>query len=123
MLVDLKPTGEDYMEDFHAAGGMGALLRELRDLLHLDGLTSTGATLGERLDEPPASSTARYIRPRDDPMSPEGGLVALFGILAPRGAILKRCGRHAGAVRGEGRAVVFDGLEDLAGRIDDPAST
>src|SRR5271166_324693 len=120
VLVDLKPTGEGYMEDFHAAGGMPALLWELRDLLHLSARDVTGATLEQRLGEP-AFVDRRYIRARAEPVSPVGGLVALFGSLAPRGAILKRSAATPALFETEARAVVFDGLEDLADRIDDPA--
>ncbi len=119
VLVDLKPTGEGYMEDFHAAGGMPALLWELRDLLHPDPIDVTGVPLRERLAEPPFVDR-RYIRPRAEPVSPVGGIVALFGSLAPRGAILKRSAATASLFETEARAVVFDGLEDLAKRIDDP---
>jgi dihydroxy-acid dehydratase len=120
VLVDLKPTGEGYMEDFHAAGGMPALLWELRDLLHQDAIDITGASLRHRLAEP-AFVDRRYIRPRNDPVSPVGGIVALFGSLAPRGAILKRSAATPALFETETRAMVFDGLEDLANRIDDPA--
>jgi len=120
VLVDLKPTGEGYMEDFHSAGGMPALLWELRDLLHLETRDVTGTTLGERLREP-AFVDRRYIRARAEPVSPVGGLVALFGSLAPRGAILKRSAATPSLFETEARAMVFDGLEDLANRIDDPA--
>jgi dihydroxy-acid dehydratase len=120
VLVDLKPTGEGYMEDFHAAGGMPALLWELRDLLHLAARDVTGATLEQRLCEP-AFVDRRYIRGRAEPVSRVGGLVALFGSLAPRGAILKRSAATPGLFETEARTVVFDGLEDLADRIDDPA--
>ena len=120
VLVDLKPTGEGYMEDFHAAGGMPALLWELRDLLHMEARDVTGATLEQRLGEP-VFVDRRYIRARSEPVSPVGGLVALFGSLAPRGAILKRSAATASLFETEARAVVFDGLEDLANRIDDPA--
>jgi dihydroxy-acid dehydratase len=119
VLVDLKPTGEGYMEDFHAAGGMPALLWELRDLLHLDPIDLTGVSLGERLAEP-AFVDRRYIRARSEPVSPVGGIVALFGSLAPKGAILKRSAATQTLFEKEARAVVFDGLEDLANRIDDP---
>jgi dihydroxy-acid dehydratase len=119
VLVDLKPTGEGYMEDFHAAGGMPALLWELRDLLHLQTRDVTGLTLEQRLHEP-AFVDRRYIRARAEPVSPVGGLVALFGSLAPRGAILKRSAATPSLFEVEARAVVFDGLEDLANRIDDP---
>jgi dihydroxy-acid dehydratase len=119
VLVDLKPTGEGYMEDFHAAGGMPALLWELRDLLHLQTRDVTGLTLEQRLCEP-AFVDRRYIRSRAEPVSPVGGLVALFGSLAPRGAILKRSAATPSLFEIEARALVFDGLEDLADRIDDP---
>ena len=120
VLVDLKPTGEGYMEDFHAAGGMPALLWELRDLLHPETRDVTGATVQQRLCEP-AFVDRRYIRARAEPVSPVGGLVALFGSLAPRGAILKRSAATPALFETEARAVVFDGLEDLANRIDDPS--
>jgi dihydroxy-acid dehydratase len=120
VLVDLKPTGQNYMADFHAAGGMDALLWELRDLLHLDCLTVDGRTLGERLREP-AFVDRGVIRSRAEPFDPVGGLVALFGSLAPRGAILKRSAADARLFEREARAVVFSSLEDLADRIDDPA--
>jgi dihydroxy-acid dehydratase len=122
VLVNLKPVGNGYMEDFCAAGGMGALLRELKPLLHLDCMTVTGETLGERLEDGGKSYVDRtIIAPRDNPLEPEGGLVALFGNLAPKGAILKRSAADPKLFEHEGRAVVFTSLEDLAARIDDPA--
>jgi dihydroxy-acid dehydratase len=120
VLVDLKPVGEGYMEDFHAAGGMGALLRELRPLLHLDTIDITGRTLAERLAEPLAWVDRKVVRLFDDPVSTVGGLVALAGTLAPDGAIFKRAAATPALFESEGRAVVFTGLEDLASRIDDP---
>ena len=120
VLVDLKPTGEGYMEDFHNAGAMPALLWELRDLLHLDVIDVTGATLGDRLAKAPEFVDRRYIRARAEPVSPVGGIVSLFGSLAPRGAILKRSAATESLFETEARAVVFDGLEDLSNRIDDP---
>src|SRR5215204_2988770 len=121
VLVDLKPVGEGYMEDFHAAGGMGALLRELKSLLHLDTIDVEGRTLADRLDEPAGWVDRAVIRPFDDPVSPVGGLVALSGSLAPNGAIFKRAAATPALFESEGRAVVFTGLEDLSRRIDDPA--
>ncbi|MEA3090938.1 MAG: hypothetical protein QOJ04_2280 [Caballeronia sp.] len=121
VLVNLKPTGDNYMEDFFAAGGMTAVLRELSPQLHRDALTVTGETLGERIDaERDAWVDARIVRPASDPVEPQGGLVALFGSLAPRGAILKRSAADKDLFEQEGRAVVFKSLEDLAARIDDP---
>ena len=120
VLVDLKPTGSHYLADFHAAGGMSALLWELRDLLHHDCLTVTGETLGQRLAGPAPWVDRTVIRAREEPFDPVGGLVALFGTLAPKGAILKRSAADPRLFEREGRAVVFDGLEDLSSRIDDP---
>ncbi|HZR73229.1 IlvD/Edd family dehydratase [Bradyrhizobium sp.] len=120
VLVDLKPVGEGYMEDFHAAGGMGALLRELKPLLHLDTIDVEGRTLGERLEEPLDWVNPAVIRPFNDPVSRDGGLVALTGNLAPDGAIFKRAAATPALFESEGRAVVFTGLEDLSNRIDDP---
>ncbi|HEX9820083.1 MAG TPA: IlvD/Edd family dehydratase [Methylomirabilota bacterium] len=121
VLVDLKPSGQHYMEDFFAAGGLGAVLRELRDRLHLDCLTVTGETLGARLEADDAWVDRGVIRSVREPFQPVGGLVALFGSLAPGGAILKRSAADAKLFEKQGRAVVFDSLEDLAARIDDPA--
>ena len=120
VLLDLKPTGSHYMQDFHSAGGMSALLVELKDLLHLDCMTVTGETLGKRIARAAPFVDRAVIRPRSDPISPVGGLVALFGSLAPRGAILKRAAADSGLFEKEGRAVVFESLEDLSARIDLP---
>ncbi len=122
VLVNLKPVGNGYMEDFFAAGGMGALLRELKPLLHLDCTTVTGETLGERLSSAADSYVDRsIIAAREQPLEPQGGLVALFGNLAPKGAILKRSAADAKLFEHQGKAVVFSSLADLAARIDDPA--
>jgi dihydroxy-acid dehydratase len=121
VLVNLKPVGNGYMEDFFAAGGMGALLRELKPLLHLDTLTVTGETLGHRLaDDDDLYVERTIIAAREQPFEPQGGLVALFGNLAPKGAILKRSAADEKLFEHEGRAVVFSSLADLAARIDDP---
>jgi dihydroxy-acid dehydratase len=119
VLVDLKPTGQHYMEDLFAAGGLGAVLRELKPLLHLDAKTVTGETLGERLEKD-GFVDRRVVRPFKEPIEKEGGLVALFGSLAPRGAILKRSAADKKLFEREARAVVFTSLEDLSARIDTP---
>src|SRR3954449_323279 len=124
VIVDLKPTGPHYMEDLFAAGGIGAVLRELKPLLNLDCLTVAGETLGERLAQPtgPGDRTVdrHVVRPLAEPLQGEGGLVALFGSLAPKGAIFKRSAADPKLFEREGRAVVFTSLEDLSARIDDP---
>jgi dihydroxy-acid dehydratase len=123
VLAAVKPVGDEfYMEDFFAAGGIGAVLRELKPLLHLNCLTVTGETLGERLAaEEGAYVDRRVIKSAAEPFEPQGGLVALFGSLAPDGAILKRSAATPALFERTGRAVVFSSLEDLAARIDDPA--
>lgn len=120
VLVNLKPMGSHYMEDFFFAGGMGAVLRELRPLLHLDTISVTGETLGDRLDTDDGYIDTRVIARAQEPLEPEGGLIALFGNLAPNGAILKRAAADKNLFEAEGRAVVFSSLEDLAARVDDP---
>ena len=123
VLVDLKPSGEHYMEDLFAAGGLGVVLRELAPQLHLDCLTVTGQTLGERLAAEGGQGFVdrSVIRSAADPFQSAGGLVALFGSLAPGGAILKRSAADSRLFETEARAVVFESLDDLAARIDDPA--
>ena len=120
VLVDLKPVGKGYMEDFHAAGGVGGVLRELKPLLHLDTMNILGQTLEDRLSEPLEWVDRKVIRSFDDPISPQGGLITLSGNIAPQGAIFKRAAATPSLFESEGRAVVFENLEDLANRIDDP---
>lgn len=120
VLVNLKPVGEHYMEDFFHAGGVEAVLRELRPLLNLDCPTVTGETLGQRLDRRPAEADRSVIASVKEPIEPCGGLVALFGSLAPRGAVLKRSAADPALFERTGRAVVFRSLKDLADRIDAP---
>ena len=120
VLVDLKPTGQHYMSDLYAAGGVGAVMRELKPLLHLECMTVAGITLKEVLEQHPAWVDRGVVKPLAEPLAKQGGLVALFGSLAPNGAILKRSAADPKLFEKEGRAVVFSSLDDLSARIDDP---
>jgi dihydroxy-acid dehydratase len=122
VFAAVKPVGNEfYMEDFFAAGGIGAVMRELKPLLNLDCMTVTGETLGDRLAaEEGHYADSRVIRAASDPFEPHGGLVALFGSLAPDGAIIKRSAATPSLFEKTGRAVVFSSLDDLSARIDDP---
>jgi len=120
VLVDLKPSGRHYMEDFHKAGGMATLLRELKPLLHLDALTVTGRTLGEEIERAGPGFAQDVVRPISDPIYPQGGIAALWGNLAPGGAIIKQSAATPALMEREGRAVVFENAGDLAARIDSP---
>ncbi|HXS52162.1 MAG TPA: IlvD/Edd family dehydratase [Usitatibacter sp.] len=118
VLVDLKPSGRHYMEDLHRAGGMAAILRELEPLLHLDALTVTGQTLGERIAADGPGFAQDVVRPFSNPLYREGGIAVLRGNLAPGGALIKQSAADPKLMRHEGRAVVFENAQDLARRID-----
>jgi dihydroxy-acid dehydratase len=119
VLIDLKPSGQYYMEDLHKAGGVHALLRELKPLLHLDALTVTGRTLGEELEAAGPGFPQNVVRPFAQPIYAQGGIAVLRGNLAPGGAIIKQSAADARLMEHEGRAVVFENIEDLVERIDD----
>lgn len=120
VLVDLKPSGQKYMEDLHAAGGLVTILRELRSHLHLDCLTITGRTLGEEIDAAPAAWRQDIVAPFAEPIYPEGGMAVLRGNLAPGGAIVKQSAATPSLLKHRGRAVVFSSIADMAERVDDP---
>jgi dihydroxy-acid dehydratase len=121
VLLDLKPSGEHYMEDFDHAGGMPALLRELKPLLHLDAMTVSGCTLGEQIEAAGPGFAQGVVRPLAQPIYPQGGIAVLWGNLAPGGALVKPSAADPALMEHEGRAVVFKDAADLAARIDDPA--
>ncbi len=118
VLLDLKPSGQHYMEDFHDAGGMTTLLRELKPLLRLDALTVTGRTLGQELDAAAPAFRQSVVRPFGQPIFPQGGIAVLWGNLAPGGAIIKQSAADPELMEHEGRAVVFENAQDLAERVD-----
>ncbi|WP_075731713.1 IlvD/Edd family dehydratase [Streptomyces acidiscabies] len=119
VLVDLQPAGRYLMEDFHRAGGLLAVLREVQDLLDPTALTVTGAPLVSYLSDA-AIWDAEVIRPRTEPLVTEGGIAVLRGNLAPDGALLKPAAASPHLLQHRGRAVVFDSVEDFHARIDDP---
>ena len=118
VLVDLQPAGRFLMEDFHRAGGLLAVLREVRELLDLDALTVTGQKLVDYLDDAPIWD-AEVIRTREQPLVAHGGIAVLRGNLAPDGALIKPAAASPQLLRHRGRALVFDSIEDFHSRIDD----
>ena len=119
LLVDLLPAGRFLMDDLHRAGGLLAVLREVRDLLDPTAITVTGTPLVEYLDSAQIWDP-EVIRTREAPLLPEGGIAVLRGNLAPRGAVIKPAAASPHLLRHRGRAVVFDSIEDFHARVDDP---
>jgi dihydroxy-acid dehydratase len=119
LLVDLQPAGRFLMDDLFRAGGLLAVLREVSDLLDPDAITVDGTTLVSHLDGAQVWDGA-VIRSRTDPVLPEAGIAVLRGNLAPDGAVIKPAAASAHLLRHRGRAVVFDSIEDMHARIDDP---
>jgi dihydroxy-acid dehydratase len=119
LLADLQPAGRFLMEDFHRAGGLQAVLREVRDLLDPQALTVTGHPLVDYLGEAQIWD-AEVIRDSGTPLQASAGIAVLRGNLAPNGAIIKPAAATPRLLRHRGRAMVFDSVEDLRARIDDP---
>jgi dihydroxy-acid dehydratase len=118
LLANVRPSGDKYlMEDFYYAGGLRALLAELKDLLDLGCGTVNGRTLGENL-EGARIYNPDVIRPRGNPLKKSGGLVVLRGSLAPGGAVIKAAAADPKLLKHTGKAVVFDDYNDMAARID-----
>jgi dihydroxy-acid dehydratase len=120
VLLNLKPSGAHYMEHFHYAGGLPALMRELKSLLNLSAPTITGETLGDviaRAEEAPGQDVIRSFA---SPLKKEGAIAVLHGNLAPRGAVIKQSAATSELMKHTGRAVVFDSVEDMVARIDQP---
>jgi dihydroxy-acid dehydratase len=120
VLVDLKPTGQGYMEDLYKAGGLTTILREIKHQLNLKALTVTGKSLGENIAAAPATWDQQVVRKFKNPVFAGGSIAVLRGNLAPGGAIIKQAAMDPKLIRHEGRAVVFESLPDLAERVDDP---
>jgi dihydroxy-acid dehydratase len=119
VLIDLKPSGAHYMEHFHHAGGVPKLMRQLGDLLDLDAKT-IGGSLRDAVANAEDVPGQDAIRGRNDPIKPEGAMAVLHGNLAPRGAVIKHSAASPKLLQHTGRAVVFDSVEDMTLRVDDP---
>jgi dihydroxy-acid dehydratase len=119
LLVDLKPSGENYMVDFHRAGGVPRLLHEIKHLLHLDTLTITGRTLRQELDKFDFRTPQSIVKPFNTPLFPNSSLAVVKGNLAPDGAVIKQSAATPNLLKHSGPAVVFRNSKDLAERIDD----
>lgn len=120
VLIDLKPSGQFYMDDLYKAGGMAPVLRELKTLLNLDCLTVTGRTLGEEIDKLPEPFRQKVVRSLDKPIHRGGSIAILGGNLAGDGAVIKQSAGSPELMVHTGNAVVFESIEDLTTRIDDP---
>ncbi|NPU66856.1 dihydroxy-acid dehydratase [Bradyrhizobium sp. 83012] len=120
VLVDLKPSGDHYMEHFHHAGGVPKLMQQLGDLIDLDCRSITGQSLRDIVADAEDVPGQDVIRLRGDAIKPEGGLAVLRGNLAPRGAVIKHSAASSKLLQHTGRAVVFESVEDMTLRVDDP---
>ncbi|MBI3435779.1 MAG: dihydroxy-acid dehydratase [Proteobacteria bacterium] len=121
VLLNLKPAGSHFMEDFHASGGLPALWRRLREHLDLSARTVNGETLGDVIARWPAYVDDDVVRPLDRPLARSEAIAILNGNLAPQGAAIKLAAATPALFRFAGPALVFESLDDLARRIDDPA--
>ncbi len=121
MLIDLKPSGAHYMEHFHHAGGVPKLMAQLGELIDLDARTITGASLRDVVASAEEVPGQDVIRSRDNPIKEVGSMAVLHGNLAPRGAVIKQSAATQKLLQHTGRAVVFESVEDMTLRVDDPA--
>ncbi|HPM68244.1 MAG TPA: IlvD/Edd family dehydratase, partial [Piscinibacter sp.] len=117
-LVDLQPSGRFLMEDFFYAGGLPAVMKEIRHLLHADAATVNGKSIGENIADAPCWNR-EVIRPLAEPFKPAAGIAVLRGNLAPDGAVIKPSAASEHLLQHRGRAVVFESIEEFHARIDD----
>jgi dihydroxy-acid dehydratase len=120
VLVDLKPSGEHYMGQFHHAGGMPRLMKEVASELQLDAHTIFNGVIGDVIEAATVVPDQQIIRTMSNPVKPTGAIAVLRGNLAPRGAVIKQSAASPALAKHKGKAVVFDSIEDMAARIDDP---
>ncbi|HSU30732.1 MAG TPA: dihydroxy-acid dehydratase, partial [Bryobacteraceae bacterium] len=120
VLVDLKPSGQHYMEHFHQSGGMPRVMKELSDLLTLDVPTVSGGTLADAIAAAEEVPGQNVIRPRAKPLKAQGALAVLRGNLAPHGAVIKQAAASEELMQHTGRALVFNSIEEMMKGLDDP---
>ena len=120
MLANLRPSGQYLFGDLFRVGGIPAVLHELSPLLDLDATMVSGQTMGEALDSATAGADGKVLAPLSSPRHPTGGLTVLGGNLSPRGAMIKHAAGSPELLQHRGRAVVFEDMEDMIRRIDDP---
>jgi dihydroxy-acid dehydratase len=120
VLIDLKPSGQHYMEHFHHAGGMPKLMQQLGNLIDLDAETVAGGTLRDIVAGAEEVPRQTVIRSAADPIKPVGAMAILYGNLAPRGAVIKHSAATPELLQHTGRAIVFDSIPDMTEHIDNP---
>jgi L-arabonate dehydrase len=118
-LVNLQPSGQYLMEDFYYAGGVPAVMNEIRSMLHLEALTVNGKTIGENVEDAPCYNR-EVIKTLNQPFKEHAGIAVLKGNLAPDGAVIKPSAATPALLKHRGRAVVFENIEEFHERIDDP---
>lgn len=118
LVANMKPIGRYQMQSLYNAGGIPAVLKTILPLLHGDALTVTGHSLAKNLEDATVLN-ADVIRTLDDPLEAHGGLAVIRGNLAPDGAVIKHAAASPDLLQHRGKAVVFEGVDDLASRIDD----
>jgi dihydroxy-acid dehydratase len=118
VIANIRPSGEYLMEDFYYAGGLKGLLRQIKELLHLDCLTVTGQRLGDTISDAEVHND-KVIRTLENPVDAEGSTAILKGNLAPDGAVIKTAAADKRLLKHTGRAIVFSDYRDLKTRIDD----
>lgn len=120
LLANIQPSGEHFMEDLYYAGGLPALMDQMKELLHRDAITVNGKTMGENIAQSPIYDED-IIGSLDRAFKPDSGIAVLKGNLAPDGAVLKPSAASPSLFKHRGKAVVFENIEDYHARIDDPA--
>ena len=120
VLANLFPSGDRLMEDFYYAGGLPALMHQIRPHLALDAMTVNGRSIGDNIAQAVVLD-AQVIRPLDNPVTDAGALAVLHGNLAPQGAVIKPSAASRSLLRHSGRALVFDSQPQMLAAMADPS--